>query len=167
MPAMMLQRLVLPTPAAVKACLADGTDHPVSLGLALAAGEDLAGRLSEWVLALARELDLGLGGVRVSQARHPDQQCPRFHVDTLPFRVIVTLAGPGTQWVSDAEVDREALVAEEACGVPADAVRALARGEIALLPGKTCPFRVGRGTFHRSPPPLPGQSRLVLTVDPT
>ena len=166
MPATTVQRLVLPAPADVKACLADGSDHPISLGLAAGGGDEVAGQLSEWALALARELDLDLAGVRVKQACHPDQPCPRFHVDTLPFRLIVTLAGPGTQWVSDAQVDREALAGDTPCQVPAADVRELARGEIALLPGKTCPFRMGRGTLHRSPPLLPGQERLVLTIDP-
>lgn len=163
MPAMTTRQLVLPTPADVKACLADGSDHPISLGRAMG---EVADQLSAWALALARELDLGLAGVRVNQARHRDQPCPRFHVDTLPFRLIVTLAGPGTQWVSDAEVDRGMLAEEALCPFLETAVRELARGEIALLPGKTCPFRVGRGTLHRSPPLLPGQERLVLTVDP-
>ena len=35
--------------------------------------------------------------------------CPLFHVDKLKLRLIVSLQGPGTQWLSDPDVIRKNL----------------------------------------------------------
>lgn len=35
--------------------------------------------------------------------------CPRFHQDQVPCRLLITLAGPATEWIPSAQVDRICL----------------------------------------------------------
>lgn len=107
---------------------------------------ELAALMGEWADGYAGVLGLATRGLGLKLAHETGQPCPKFHLDSLPFRLIVTLQGPGTQWLAADETPRE-----------------LAAGQVAVLPGKNGP---GRGTLHRSPPAEAGRSRLVLTVDP-
>ncbi|MCY7293820.1 DUF1826 domain-containing protein [Alteromonas sp. a30] len=35
--------------------------------------------------------------------------CPRFHVDKVPFRLVTTYSGIGSQWLPNEQVNREKL----------------------------------------------------------
>jgi Protein of unknown function (DUF1826) len=120
------------------------------------------------LVAGARRLRVWFGAVRTDQ-------CRKFHVDYLRYRLVTTYVGPGTEWVSDDDVRREALDHPPEC--PCDAnkeiVRDLSRirqavpGEVLVMKGARHPN--GRGVVHRSPPiEGTGRVRVVLiasTVD--
>lgn len=79
--------------------------------------------------------------------------CRKFHVDSVGFRLLVTYAGPGTQW-SMGNPEYGAQIEE----VP--------RCAVALFRGRK---REGATTLHRSPPlshlPEAQRSRLVFCID--
>jgi len=83
--------------------------------------------------------------------------CRKFHVDAVGFRLLVTYAGPGTQWtLSDPKMD-------DAEQVPPHDIPA---GAVALFRGRARP---GGHVLHRSPPlshlPEARRRRLVLCID--
>lgn len=79
--------------------------------------------------------------------------CRKFHVDSVGFRLLVTYAGPGTQW-SMGNPEKGAQIEE----VP--------RCAVALFRGRK---REGATALHRSPPlshlPEAQRSRLVFCID--
>ena len=119
-------------------------------------------------LANAPRLRVSFGAVRTNQ-------CPKFHVDYVRYRLMTTYTGPGTEWVPDDAVRREALNhpvecprdANEEIVRDASAVRHGAVGEVLVMKGAR--HETGRGAVHRSPPiEGTGQVRVALiasTVD--
>ena len=90
--------------------------------------------------------------------------CPRWHVDRVPLRMLCTYRGPGTEWLEDQGVDRNALtrsaVADGAC-------RRADAGELVLLKGALWQDNDGLGAVHRSPAvEAGGEPRILLTLDP-
>ena len=70
---------------------------------------------ADWLGALSEEIALAgdmlselVGceriGIRVTTLRRP--MCPRFHVDHIPCRMLVTIRGPGTEWIANGDVDQ-------------------------------------------------------------
>ena len=88
--------------------------------------------------------------------------CPRFHVDQVPVRLITTYAGVGSQWLREDGISREQL--GKAHAEPEDYQQMLS-GEVALLKGEKWQGNEGFGLVHRSPQPLSGERRLILTLD--
>lgn len=86
--------------------------------------------------------------------------CRKYHVDWVGLRLIVTYAGLGTEWVSNDDVNREALrapwrsvAAINRRIVPDPSrVRAAGLGDVLVLKGESYPGNAGRGAVHRSPP---------------
>ena len=119
-------------------------------------------------LADARQLRVSFGAVRADQ-------CPKFHVDYLRYRLITTYLGPGTEWLPDSAVRQEALDHSAECPCDANkeivrdarAVRHAVAGEVLVMKGGRHPS--SRGAVHRSPPiEASGRIRVVLiasTVD--
>ncbi|UPY38819.1 DUF1826 domain-containing protein [Sediminicoccus sp. KRV36] len=105
-------------------------------------------RLSHMFAALLRSqhVRLRLDGIT-------GDACRKFHVDSVGFRLLVTYAGPGTQW-SMGDPDGGAQIED----VP--------RCAVALFRGRK---RAGATTLHRSPPlshlPEGQRSRLVFCID--
>lgn len=99
-------------------------------------------------------------GIRLSHLRGP--MCPRFHVDHVPSRMIVSLAGPGTEWLPDAAVRRDCdgRIAQD---VAPDAVQRLAPGSLGLFKGAGFDDGRARGVVHRSP--AGDADRVLLTLD--
>jgi hypothetical protein len=100
--------------------------------------------------------------------------CRKLHSDHVPLRLLCTYAGPGTEWVADADAVRENLqridvgVAEANRSVlrRPDAVRHAEVGDVLLLKGDAWPGFAGRGAIHRSPPvEARGARRLLLKLD--
>jgi hypothetical protein len=97
------------------------------------------------------------------------QTCPVFHQDNNVMRLLCTYAGPGTEWLSDDDVDRSQLGLQGR--TPAAANAAIARGaphrcepgDVLLLTGAEFGER-GVGVVHRSPPTSLGP-RLFVTID--
>lgn len=98
--------------------------------------------------------------------------CPRFHVDRIGIRMLVTYRGPGTGWLPDAQVDRRWLDAagmgcpDEQNGVMPQVAEVLQvpTWAVALLKGEAWPKAEGFGVVHRSPNPK-GVPRVLLRVD--
>lgn len=91
--------------------------------------------------------------------------CPKFHVDHIPVRLIWTLAGPGTEWLSEDNADRSQLgTPGDACRCPG-AIQHLQAGDIALMKGEGWEGNEGFGFIHRSPALASPEPRLVLTLD--
>lgn len=87
--------------------------------------------------------------------------CWKFHRDHVHTRMLVTYAGPGTQWVPPEEAAR-ALRRQKSYRGP---LHDLQEGEVALFKGECC--GAGAGIVHRSPPIAgTGQPRLLLVLSP-
>jgi hypothetical protein len=141
--------------------LAEPARHWVTMDIAI-----LIARLAH--LADARRLRVTFGAVRADK-------CRKFHVDYVQYRLVTTYVGPGTEWVPDDAVRREAL--DNPPESPSDANKMIVRdwsairhaspGEVLVMQGGLHPNR--RGAVHRSPPiEGTGDVRVVLiasTVD--
>ena len=91
--------------------------------------------------------------------------CPRFHVDRVPARLLITYCGRGTEWLPEACVSRnsaEGRLPEQQ--VTESDINEIPLNAIALLKGELWEGNEGRGLIHRSPDPK-GTPRLVLGLD--
>ena len=95
-----------------------------------------------------------------------DDNCRRFHVDTRHMRMLCTYRGPGTEWLTDDQVDREALLS----GAPNEAVIRFGQPShfepfwVGIFRGET--GSSGNGLVHRSPPiEGSGQTRVLFCLD--
>jgi Protein of unknown function (DUF1826) len=121
-------------------------------------GAVLVPDLSRWLEAF-RQLVSGAevtGCIAVTRT----DDCRKYHVDWVGLRLIITYAGPGTEWVSDDGVRRDALQApwrnltainRRIVPDPSRVVGASA-GDVLVLKGESYPGNAGRGAVHRSPP---------------
>jgi len=91
--------------------------------------------------------------------------CPRFHVDHVPVRLVTTYAGAGTQWLKEGAMDRRHLAQPEAEPRDARQIQQFRSGDVALLKGERWQGNEGFGLIHRSPEPVSGERRLILTLD--
>lgn len=113
----------------------------------------------------------GPGMVRAQLAAIRGDQCRKFHCDYVRYRLLSTYVGPGTEWLPEEAVRREALEHPAACPTQANAravrdasgVRRAAAGDVLLMKGALHPD--SRGAVHRSPPiENTGVVRLVWTL---
>lgn len=95
---------------------------------------------------LACLMDTDQLGIRL-KALH-SAMCPRFHTDHVALRMLVTYAGPATEWRAGPD--------------DSDETGALNVGDSALLKGSAWP--AAAAVWHRSPPS--NATRLLLTLDP-
>ena len=130
---------------------------------------------ADWLGALGEEIALAsdmLGelvgcervGIRVTTLRRP--MCPRFHVDHVPCRMLVTIRGPGTEWIANGDVDRALLAARETDAPPirfGGDIRRVPTRNWSLLKGGAWDHGFG-GVVHRSPHGT--DERLLLSFDP-
>ncbi|NKB63881.1 MAG: DUF1826 domain-containing protein [Gammaproteobacteria bacterium] len=126
-----------------------------------------------WSTDLRRLADIYF---RVSESRNVtmrlettnDDGCRRFHVDRTNLRLICTYRGPGTQWLHNEQVNRQA---QRAGATNGDIIRFGEPSEIApfwvgILKGSKYPGSAGQGLVHRSPPIAEsGQTRVVFCLD--
>ncbi len=95
--------------------------------------------------------------------------CPRFHVDRIAARVLVTYHGSGTEWLHEADLDRSALGHRQPPSVKADVcldpshIKQADTGDLVLFKGEGWDGNEGRGWVHRSPHNT--GRRLLLTLD--
>ena len=103
-------------------------------------------------------------GVRIATLRSP--MCPLFHVDNIRCRMLITLCGEGTQWISNQDVDWEVFLDRENKDIPikenAD-IKQLATSYWSLLKGGAWNDNFN-GVVHRSPPDK--KDRLILSIYP-
>ncbi len=94
--------------------------------------------------------------------------CRRFHVDYRHLRLLCTYQGPGTEWLSDEQVDRDAY---ENGGSNEKIIRfgepsRLEPFWVGILKDDAYPNNQGKGLVHRSPPVSgSGQTRVVFCLD--
>ena len=102
--------------------------------------------------------------VRIATLSSP--MCPLFHVDNIRCRMLITLCGEGTQWISNQDIDWEAFLDRENKDIPimknAD-IKQLAIGHWSLLKGGAWNDNF-YGVVHRSP--HDEKERLLLSLDP-
>ncbi len=99
--------------------------------------------------------------------------CPRFHVDSVPCRLVTTYQGVATQWLPHEIVDRRKLgrgnngLSDEHSGIyqTPNAIQQLSAGDVALLKGERWEGNENAGLVHRSPALNEGERRLLLTLD--
>jgi Protein of unknown function (DUF1826) len=98
-------------------------------------------------------------------------QCRKFHVDYLRYRLITTYVGPGTEWVPNACVDRGVLLEPPEDSDQANAhivkdqaaIQRAAPGDVLLMKGARHTHALG--LVHRSPPVEHlGVRRVVLVL---
>ncbi|MDQ3231597.1 MAG: DUF1826 domain-containing protein [Pseudobdellovibrionaceae bacterium] len=105
---------------------------------------------------------------QLTLARPVDQMCPIFHVDKVSLRLIVTLQGPGTEWLANEDVDRKRLRKGSNHKVVREGalIQQLRTFQVGLMKGDEYPGNFGRGLVHRSPEPEPhAESRWFFRLD--
>ena len=103
-------------------------------------------------------------GVRLATLRSP--MCPRFHVDQIPCRMIITMIGTGTEWIPNKGVnwsDFSDLSNDKAPLNDSGKIQQLKTGNWSILKGGAW-ARGYRGLVHRSPHDY--SERLLLSLDP-
>lgn len=113
-----------------------------------------------WIDGFAALNDVREVGLRLCHLHAP--MCPRFHVDQVPSRLIVTLAGTGTQWLPDRAVDRDDRSAMD-LRPGSIGTQQLAERSVGLFKGSGFDDGCAPGVVHRSPPGR--EQRLVMTLD--
>ncbi|WP_439533170.1 DUF1826 domain-containing protein [Polymorphobacter sp.] len=124
---------------------------PMLVAAMQAAGWPALPALSDDVAALAGHFAGVMGAERLSVRLEivTGDACRKFHADYVTARLISSYAGPGSEWLDDAE--------------PNARVRRLAAGDVALFKGR---LWSETPVIHRSPPIAgTGQRRLVLVID--
>lgn len=88
--------------------------------------------------------------------------CRRFHVDNVAFRLVVTYAGKGTEWLADAGADRAAFLdgaPNEKIVKDKSAINFMNTGDIAV-------FRGGPGgLLHRTPDAALNSPSIFMRLD--
>ena len=94
--------------------------------------------------------------------------CRRFHVDRTRLRLLCTYQGPGTEWLTDAQVDRAA----QRSGAPNEDIVRFGHPScfrpfwVGVMKGDAYSNNAGRGLVHRSPPIAgSGQARVLFCLD--
>ena len=98
--------------------------------------------------------------------------CPRFHVDNIPCRLVMTYGGPGTEWLTENNVNRAALSkkpslknAESEFYYDSKMIQRMESQQLALLKGSGWEGNETYGVVHRSPQLMSTENRLLLTLD--
>ena len=135
-------------------------------GLDPMAFEDWRGdmhRLARFYFAVSGEREVTLRLVTTD-----DDDCRRFHFDRTHLRLLCTYRGPGTEWLPDEQVDREA----QRTGSPNDAIIRFGEPSVfqpfwaGILKGDAFPGNAGHGLIHRSPAiAATGQTRVLFCLD--
>jgi len=116
--------------------------------------------VAHWAARFGQLSGAAAVSLRMSHSRHPT--CPRFHVDAVPMRLIVTLLGPGTEWLRSVDVECEPDGRISQSAEPAN-VQQMTPGSVGIFKGAGSDAVPGVGVVHRSPPDQ--VDRVVMTLD--
>ncbi len=125
----------------------------------------LVDQIAEASEMLGELLECKQVGVRLETLNAP--MCPRFHVDHIPCRMLITLSGEGTDWIPNSEVDWRVFDNLETAVPPIHENKQIQRlntGHWSLLKGGAWKKDGFRGVVHRSPHDV--GERLLLALDP-
>ena len=142
----------------------DAAKNALSATIGSEAHTALSAEISEASELLGLLTECNEVGIRLETLRAP--MCPRFHVDFVHCRMLITLAGAGTDWIPNGDVDWEAFGDRTSTAPPvhADAeIQQLSAGNWSLLKGGKWSDHFD-GVVHRSP--HDEGERLLLTLDP-
>lgn len=123
----------------------------------------LSEHIAELVDMFCCLFDLKEAGLRL--AALDTAMCPRFHVDKLQCRLVSTYQGIATEWIPHDRVDRTQLGVPSADEPDHSDIQRISIGDIALLKGELWEGNAQAGLVHRSPKPVSGERRLLLTLD--
>lgn len=95
--------------------------------------------------------------------------CSRFHTDMNDLRLLCTYSGPGTVWLSENNINRDALETygdNETIVKDKSQINYAKTGAVVLLKGAVYPLKGTKAVVHRSPTiEETGMSRLLLRID--
>lgn len=128
-------------------------------------------KIADVLLVFQKITQKGDLGIRIDRVN--SNHCSNFHVDFVPLRLIMTLSGPGTEWLANEDVDRDALRERRFDRIqrPEAPIQRTEAGDILLMKGagfmrSTGGRDLARAFVHRSPPKsLFVKDRLVLRID--
>jgi len=131
----------------------------------------LSADIAELVDMFCYLFELQQVGLRLTTLDHA--MCPRFHVDSVPCRLVTTYQGAATQWLPHQAVNRTKLgkankgLSDEHSEVYQNLtdICQLNTGDVALLKGERWEGNENAGLVHRSPAVNEGERRFLLTLD--
>lgn len=93
--------------------------------------------------------------------------CPLFHVDKVMARMVTTYHGPATEWLTEDNINRQALKVRQHEQVVRDpaGLQQASTGEVLLFKGQEWPQEDVKGIVHRSAQATAENRRLLLTLD--
>ena len=98
-----------------------------------------------------------------------NDMCRRFHTDLNYIRMLCTYSGPGTLWLSENNLNREALdylESNNSIVINNDLINQVSTGSVAILKGGLYPRKGTKAVVHRSPNIEESQQkRLLLRID--
>jgi Protein of unknown function (DUF1826) len=118
------------------------------------------------LIDLARRIAPQTPKLMLRLQRMEGRDCPRFHVDRVPLRMICAYVGAGTEWLPEVALDRSRLATGDSAEVrDGSAVQRISTGHVAVMKGDSFPGNSGRGLVHRSPEASPTQPRVLVAID--
>lgn len=124
----------------------------------------LVEQIAEASEVLSELVDCEQVGVRLETLSSP--MCPRFHVDHVPCRMLITLSGSGTEWIRNSDMDWDVFADLETAAPPVrdnGQIQQLITGHWSLLKGGAWDDSFS-GVVHRSPHDV--GERMLLSLDP-
>lgn len=110
-----------------------------------------------------------LNNFRLLLATINSNMCRRFHTDINDLRMLCTYSGPGTLWLTDDNINHEALrecADNNQIVIEESKIKQAKTGSIVLLKGAMYPQSKVKAAVHRSPTiEESGEKRLLLRID--
>ncbi len=98
-----------------------------------------------------------------------NDMCRRFHTDINDIRMLCTYDGPGTLWLTEDNVNRDALNSgkdNDLIVINQKKIQQAKTGSVIILKGATYPKEGTKAAVHRSPTiEESGRKRLLLRID--
>ena len=149
----------------------DSARRQIDAALGSICAPELGSDIAELVEMFCCLFDLKRTGLRLTILDR--SMCPKFHVDRVPCRLVLTYQGAATEWLPHHSVDRSRLGRGSAGRSDRDSglfkserdIEQLCCGDVALFKGELWEGNENAGLVHRSPAVPGGDARLLLTLD--